>query len=265
MNNRFNIIIDEEIKTNLDEKFEKNITDELVLFFSTYEPQIFIDLYITNDLYTKRKSLVCGLNDFKLVGQNKVNIKNFSGCMALGKTTHDNFSALLSYKAFEELNNSDSWRGTIHHECTHACDYYNYLKFNNILESDNIYETEYYREFWLWSEFHARLYGSYRNYKYLKYSLQSTEYQIDPKLTIDNLVNDYVQNDSDYNLMQILGILANLAYFYGRRPLDYFRNKLSENNIPNAQICAIYNFLVNCINFDEVKFKFENFRNILNS
>lgn len=183
MNTQFNIIIDEEIKSNFDDKLNNDILDEINLFFSIYNPPINIDLYITNDLYTKRKSFICGLNDFNLVEKSKNSLKKYRGCLAFGTRTSDNFSVLLSYNIFKISDKC--WRGTIHHECTHACDYYNYLNYNNIIESDKIYETEFFREFWLWSEFHARLHGCNRNFNYLYYSLQSIEYKIDPKQSIN--------------------------------------------------------------------------------
>lgn len=136
---------DFDIKNQMTEFYNNNICN----------PNTKIQLSIVEDIFKKCLEVVNDDFTKSLIIKNKNTFDN--GTIVPGKYINDTIHVIISNKVFEY--DEYTWRGTIHHELTHAYDYYEHASFLEVKYFAEIYKNKYYNCFVCWSEFHARRVG----------------------------------------------------------------------------------------------------------
>lgn len=150
------------------------------------------------------------------ISKNKVDI---NGTIVLGKTVGDIINVMISSKVFMYANNT--WVGTIYHELSHACDYFEYAKEMKIIYFNDIF-NKYFNAFVMWSEFYARKKG-FKKVRELSYKFSTQESEMehikDEELILiikwyKEVYKGYQEISDIYNLMQALGRIALFAELF---------------------------------------------------
>ena len=142
-----------------------------------------------------------------------------------------------------------TWIGTLAHEITHAIDYAEMAKKENLFSYDNLLEISNYWMFQLWTEYHARRYG----YLFLRYifnvdaeSENNLEYILNTEfpffvrslrheLNIDDNINRQL-----YEIMQFLGRFSVWCDLFP----ETFNRLLLEKEFPQLMVLSIiFDFL----------------------
>ena len=103
------------------------------------------------------------IRDKEITEQNKSFLQQVNGNIVWGKTNQDPINVLISSKVFQE--DTFTWQGTVHHEYTHAHDFWELADYLKLTEMDDIYDYQYYHPFEWWSEYHARKAGAMNVYQ----------------------------------------------------------------------------------------------------
>ena len=81
-----------------------------------------VSFIITDDVFTKRMEMAQTIRDKEITEQNKSFLQQVNGNIVWGKTNQDPINVLISSKVFQE--DTFTWQGTVHHEYTHAHDFW---------------------------------------------------------------------------------------------------------------------------------------------
>lgn len=120
---------------------------------------------ITDDVFSKRLELAQTDVDKAKTIEGKAFLQEVNGTVVWGKTNNDTMTVIIASKVFQfDLY---TWKGTVHHEYTHAHDYWDLADYLGITEMDAIYDYEFYYPFKWWSEYHARKAGASNVYRFL--------------------------------------------------------------------------------------------------
>ena len=182
----------------------KIIGQEKEMFINRHGFNADFDVEVCQDIYTRRKELICGPNDCTHVENEAEWLRTLNGTVALGKTIDSKHFVLLSDTIFSDEKDY-TWYGTVHHEATHLVDYLDLAKANNIENMDEIYKTPHYNSFLLWSEYHARCVGYTRVLNIVYNDSVEDALRREARKYCMLITNSYTKNQSPYEFMQLVG------------------------------------------------------------
>lgn len=171
-----------------------------------------VEYEITDDVFSRRLELVKTERDKRLTLEQKDFLQSVNGNFVWGKRNTDNITVLIAKKTFQY--EGFTWCGTVHHEYTHAHDFWNLADHLNITEMDDLYDYAFYTPFEWWSEYHARKAGTtnvYR-YEYARDTLQQTIYVCNQSLYL--IADGLKRAPSVYEAMQWFGRYSALKEKY---------------------------------------------------
>lgn len=220
-----------------------------------------VDYIITDDVFLKRMELVQSERDRNLTLQQKDFLQRVNGNIVWGKTNTDKITVIIASKVFQFDN--FTWRGTIHHEYTHAHDFWDLADYLAITNMDDIYDYQYYAPFDWWTEYHARVAGSSNVYQheYARNSLAST-------INVCNTMFDYIckslmQVSSVYDAMQLFGRYSALKEMYPQ-VMPAFQTANKKYGLPSS-IIEVGEFLHSHQEFSLVCDKLEQLQLLVNA
>lgn len=150
-----------------------NILQEEIQYFYNYirdfDEKRIIDIAMVDDVYDKILEYdMCDVQK-KAVMKSGTVLNNTNGTVILAPSRDKTTLVVLSKKVLPQKD-PDEVRGTVIHELTHAHDFYDYADFLQISDYNELFDSQYYNAFFLWTEFHARRNGYKRfiEYKFRK-------------------------------------------------------------------------------------------------
>lgn len=195
--------------------------DEQVRIFYEQRPSIThradVQYVITEDVFSKRMELAKTKKDKKATLQQKDFLQQVNGNIVWGKTNNDLITVIISSKVF--LLDEHTWRGTVHHEHTHAHDFWDLADSLGITEMDEIYDYEFYYPFYWWSEYHARRSGSTNVYRHVYANSTTSEITNDCNIMYDAICHGLMRSVSAYDAMQWFGRYSALKDLFGSKIL----------------------------------------------
>lgn len=171
-----------------------------------------VDYVITDDVFSKRLELAKSERDKRKTVENMDFLNLVNGNVVWGRTNSENITVIISSKVFS-LDNY-TWRGTVHHEYTHAHDYWDLADYLSIYNMDDIYDYQFYTAFHWWSEYHARVAGALNVYQheYALYSVPSIMNVCRESFAI--ICRNLMQSPTAYYGMQEYGRYSALKKMY---------------------------------------------------
>lgn len=198
-----------------------------------------VQFVIATDVFAKRLELAQTERDKTVTIEQKDFLQIVNGNVVWGKTNNDPITAIFSSRLFQ-LDNF-TWRGTVHHEYTHAHDFWDLADYLMITKMDDIYDYRFYNLFEWWSEYHARNAGAKNVYQheYARNSISETISVCNNSFSL--ICNGLVQATSVYEVMQLFGRYSALKEMYGDMmpPLQSANKKYGLAN----SIIAVGDFL----------------------
>lgn len=205
---------------------------------------------------------------------------NESSNLANGRTVvphslNDPINILLNVNRVLEYTKDGSmtWIGTIAHELTHAVDFYQMARKDNLDSYDPLNRIPDYQLFSLWSEYHARKkgYAFLRNLSNVNGIIGSDKEQIDFILSSEwpfhkeNHYNDYhrpgiLQYDQINTTMQLLGRYSVWCDLF---PSYFNLEALREDFIGTTWMVNLFEFLYSHETLDEIFPCFDEFKAII--
>lgn len=149
--------------------------------FNNVNNNLKIQVIFTDEIYQKCLEVTSDDKWRSLLTENHNKLSDFNGTVIPGKKISDIMYIVISNKVF--LYDKYTWKGTVHHELTHAYDIYDFALHLGVTNMADILINPYYNCFMYWSEFHARRIGFYNvwctffdetNYEEGKENTQST-------------------------------------------------------------------------------------------
>lgn len=139
-----------------------NILQEEIQYFYNYirdfDEKRIIDIAMVDDVYDKILEYdMCDVQK-KAVMKSGTVLNNTNGTVILAPSRDKTTLVVLSKKVLPQKD-PDEVRGTVIHELTHAHDFYDYADFLQISDYNELFDSQYYNAFFLWTEFHARRNG----------------------------------------------------------------------------------------------------------
>lgn len=172
-----------------------------------------VEYKITDDVFSKRLELAKTERDKRLTLEQKGFLQRVNGNIVWGTRNTDAITVLISKKTFQYKG--FTWCGTVHHEYTHAHDFWDLADHLHITEMDDLYDYEFYTPFEWWSEYHARKAGTLNVYRY-EYARNSVPQTINVCIqSFDLICRGLMQATSAYDAMQWFGRYAALKEMYG--------------------------------------------------
>ena len=237
-----------------------------------------LDIYIefVDDLFKRRLELSTNMIDKTNVISQRDFIKTLNGTIVLPLDFKMHKSYILVSN--NVINETYQFISTIIHELTHLYDFYNFQIYNHINDTCDIENSRLFREFYFWTEFHAKRNG-YQYYRktYLKLNnnntniqeqikhIQDTECPFQIKILTEELIK-YQNNPSIfiYNIIQFLGRFSVWN--------DLFPKYFNKNTMPNElleafdnRLLKLYEWLYCNTNFEIVKNKLDELTPLINS
>lgn len=196
------------------------------------------------------------------VNQNDNNSSN--GRIVLPFSLDEPIYILLNTKKMIQYTEDKTftWIGTLAHELTHAIDYYQMARKENLSSYDPLQEIKLYEMFQLWSEYHARKLG----YGFLRHFFLEAGEIVNPESDIqyiketewpyhlNNHYNEYHDpltngNYQRYITMQLLGRYSVWCDIY---PESFNFEYISETFCGDTWIVDLFRFLYNHETLDKV-------------
>lgn len=220
-----------------------------------------VDCVITDDVFSKYIELAQTEKDRALAVQQKDFLQQVNGSVIFGKTTNNKIIVLLSSKVFQL--DSYTWRGTVHHEYTHAHDFWALADYLHIAEMDDLYDYEYYTPFMWWSEYHARMAGSLNVFQY-NYARYSASAKINVCMTsFEMICRSLTQVSSAYDAMQHFGRYSTLKNMYGNM-MPQLQTANKKYGLSN-RIIDVGEFLLSHSEFPLICDHFDEFQALINA
>lgn len=203
------------------------------------------EILVTDCIYDKSIELCGSEKQKKDFMEEKEWVKQLNGTVVLGKTLQDTIYVLIDAKTFEYDNYT--WRGTVFHELTHACDFYEFGKHFKYSMVDDMYKDEYFPSLKLWSEFHARKNGFKCIWKFIYNNITYTEKIRLARQNFELWIDELQKNFDSYQLMQYLGRFSVINELFP----NIFQKPCEEQCINK-----LFRFLQDNKDFDGIKNRF---------
>ena len=218
-----------------------------------------VDCIITSDIFSKRMELVQSIRDKEITLQQKEFLQKVNGNIVWGKTNNNKITVLIASKVFSL--DDYTWRGTVHHEFTHAHDFWDLADHLNTTEMDSIYDYQFYAPFDWWTEFHARKSGAINVYRH-EYAHNS----ISQTINVCNTMFDYICKtlmsvSQVYDAMQLFGRYSALKEMYGNIMPDI--QTASNKYGLSKSIISVGEFLLSHQEFALIQNKFDEFQYLI--
>ena len=200
---------------------EKNIFESIIELYYVLNPtmeRVPVNIILTDDLNRTHCELRPEYRDRLFEKSAELN-NDYNGRVVVPHSVDETISILINTQKVKQYTDDGSftWAGTITHELTHAIDYYQMARREELLYYDPLEEMSLYRMFQLWSEYHARKLG-YRSLREFHRKLgnlgddqQQIKYIIEKEWPFhqENHYRDYHSgidgNQQMYITMQMLG------------------------------------------------------------
>jgi hypothetical protein len=195
---------------------ERNLESSCIIKIT---PDLKKDIYLFSSEKDKIRYDACGVPDL-------------NGLLAQPLSDDLVFTILISEKQFAD----SQYIHTLIHELVHFHDYYRYYKENGNLYIKNVQEQDkhYFREFYCWSEFHAKSVGThiFAIYTYhVEYELEvppdgKYSMQIDPQTkTVEDSLDCFLSNKLPEKRNDLFWkFVYSLVGYYGRLSIDDVKN-----------------------------------------
>ena len=187
-----------------------NILQEEIQYFYNYirdfDEKRIIDIAMVDDVYDKILEYdMCDVQK-KAVMKSGTVLNNTNGTVILAPSRDKTTLVVLSKKVLPQKD-PDEVRGTVIHELTHAHDFYDYADFLQISDYNELFDSQYYNAFFLWTEFHARRNGYKRfiEYKFRKGWKQFVKHRYEFLEGIKANFSIHSSKGRLYDLMQAAG------------------------------------------------------------
>ncbi|MGN6712903.1 hypothetical protein [Anaerocolumna jejuensis] len=242
---------DVDVKNQMIEFYKSNICN----------PNARIQLSIVDNIYERCLEVVVDDLTKRLIIKNKDTYEN--GTVVPGKCLDDIINVVISNKVFEY--DEFTWKGTIHHELTHAYDYYDFANYLEVEYMSEIYKNKYYNCFISWSEFHARRVGFMHIwnsfYNESNYNEGKENAQISFQQHILYLNKNINTSNALYEFMQFCGRYSVFNDLYPNEFSDFDKaaSMISVNIEEKSLLSDFYKFLYNNCEFTKIK---DNLRNL---
>lgn len=242
----------------------KNVVDTEIEHFYTQYPTLShrndVQYAISDDVFSARMGLVQTDRDKANTLQQKNFLQQVNGNVVWGKTNTDPITVILSAKVFHL--DEYTWLGTVHHEYTHAHDFWNLADYLGINEMDDIYDYKFYNPFYWWSEYHARKRGTTNVYRQAYAGCSNSEIDKNCSTLHQMICTGLIQSTSAYEAMQWYGRYSALKELYGAKmlPLQVGHKKYG---LPTSRI-DIGRFLHSHQDFNSICSKFDEFERLIN-
>lgn len=148
------------------------------------------EYYIANDMIEIFKKFAETEEQLAQLKNYPESIKGMNGTIVFTRDNR-NFIIIINKSQF---NTNKDYIHTILHEYTHVLDYYRYMRENNIINTDNLFEDKYGETIYIWSEYHARVIGTinyYECYVFKEFNLEGNKSAI--KEFIDMQVQQHIE------------------------------------------------------------------------
>lgn len=220
-----------------------------------------VQYVITTDIFSKRMDLAQTVRDKTVTVQQKDFLQQVNGNVVWGKTNKDALTVMIASKVFQY--DDYTWRGTVHHEYTHAHDFCDLADYLGITNMDDIYDYQHYYPFHLWSEYHARKAGFTNVCRHVYRSYPTAEMRNICNVMFRDICKSLMGNISAYDAMQMFGRYSALRELYGSLmlPLQIGHKK---HSLPQ-EIINVGRFLHSHPDFNLVRNNFDQFQALLNA
>lgn len=193
--------------------------------------EIPVEVLVTDDLNRTHSEIRPECKEYLLSEQPQ---QDFNGRLVAPHRLDEPMNILLNEYKIIEYFDSRTWLGTIAHELTHAIDYYQMARLENLANYDIIDTDKKYNVFRLWSEYHARK----KAYKFLG-SIMSRKYFRSPEEHLKHIreeewpfqrnsfLSNYENCSSDYDQIYfVMNLLGRYSVW-----CDLFPDSFNENSI----------------------------------
>lgn len=254
-----------------------NLVEQLmVLYYECYPSmeRISININFTDDLGKKHCELRPDMKK-RLIAEGLESQQNCNGRMVAPYNINDTMHILLNTKKVIQYCKDDSmtWVGTFAHELTHAIDFYQMARKENLQSYDPLLEYSLYSMFQFWTEYHARKlgYGFLRKFLGVDKNLSiSTQQRVEYIQSIEWLTHkqayfeEFHQNTNVYNqintTMQLLGRYSVWCDLF---PHNFNENIFAEEFSTETWMLHLFSFMREHETLDKIYGNFDSMKSIL--
>ena len=220
-----------------------------------------VSFIITDNVFTKRMEMAQTIRDKEITEQNKSFLQQVNGNVVWGKTNQDPITVLISSKVFQV--DTFTWQGTVHHEYTHAHDFWELADYLKLTEMDDIYDYEYYYPFEWWSEYRARKAGAMNVYQNEYANRSTADIHYICQTMFEDISTRLMHVSSAYDAMQLFGRYSALKEMYDQAMPEL---SLAQSRFGLGDtIIAIAEFLHSHQEFESIRDKFGELEVLVNS
>lgn len=226
------------------------IREELQYFYRyirIYDKSRDIDIIFTDNVYAKVLEYdICDVQKNEVMKEEN-DLNKLNGTVFFASSKDKPTLVVLSKKVLPNRVEAEV-RQTLIHEMTHAHDFYDYAEFLNINDYNALFDSKYYREFFFWTEFHARRTGYKRFIEYMfrkswkKLKKQKKEY-------LGGIKANFLIHSSKGRLYDLMQAIGRYSTFIELCPshIENFEEEILYGAVEINLITIfndIYNFLV---------------------
>lgn len=236
--------------------------------------KIVVNINFTDDLGKTYCELRQDIKE-KIITKGIDYLQKFNGLMVAPYSVKDNINILLNTNKVIEYCNDGSmtWIGTLAHELTHAIDFYQIAKKDNLLSYDTIEDNSEYLMFQFWTEYHARKLG----YSFLRNCLKVDNDEISSKEERVNYILDtewpthkqrhfveYHQDTNGINQIYVtMQLLGRYSVWCDLFPKAFNENTFNKNFKTELWMQHLFSFMRKRETLDSIYNNFECMKKIL--